>query len=104
MRLLVWNAAHQTFDLSNNRKQNQTMNTKQLMVAAGLMFLTTACQKDDDPIRPAYVAPSIGSPAQVVDEIDSDSVYTTDGKGKPVKLRQTSGIPAPKSDVMPTDL
>jgi hypothetical protein len=63
------------------------MSTKQLMVAAGLILLATAC-KENDTVKPSNVAPAVSSPTQVVDEIvDDDSVYTTEGKGKPVKLK-----------------
>ena len=76
------------------------MSTKQLMVATGLMLLATAC-KEEETIKPSYGAPVVSSPAPKPNEVDSDSVYTTEGAGQPVKLRHTSDAPGPKSDVMP---
>lgn len=80
------------------------MNTKQLMVVAGLMLLATAC-KEEETVRPAYGAPAVSSPAPATNAVDeTDPVYTSDGKGNPIRLKMPQETPTPKQDVMPTDL
>lgn len=87
------------------------MNAKQLLVAAGLILLATAC-KEEETIKPSNVPSAVSSPAARPDEIDSDPVYTTDGKSGPLKIKtteesttpQTQEISTPKQDVMPVQV
>ena len=88
------------------------MNTKQLMVVAGLMLLATAC-KEEEMMRPAYVLPVVSSTVPAPNQIDSDSVHTTDGKSGPMKVRtteeqgttsETRETASPRQDVMPVQV
>lgn len=74
------------------------MNTKQLLFAASLVILVSACQ-ENDPVKPAYVVPATTSPVPLANEVDSDSAYTTEGKGDLDEV--TPSAKTIRKDVMP---
>ncbi|MBC3788049.1 hypothetical protein [Spirosoma utsteinense] len=74
------------------------MNTKQLLFAAGLVILASACQ-ENDPVRPSYVVPATTTPTPLANEVDRDSAYTTKGKGDLDEV--TPSAKTTRKDVMP---
>lgn len=77
------------------------MNTKQLLLAAGLVILASAC-REDDPVKPSYVVPATTTPTPFANEVDRDSTYTTQGKGDLDEVTPT--MKKIRKDVMPKDL
>lgn len=77
------------------------MNTKQLLFAAGLVILASACQ-ENDPVRPSYVVPATTTLTPLANEADRDSAYTTQGKGVLDEVTPLSIVK--RRDVMPKDL
>lgn len=78
------------------------MKTKNLLLAAGVLFLASAC-KENNPVQPAPVVTPIRNTANQVPELitTDDSVYVNVGKGRPVKGKPTPPQPTNKSDGLP---
>lgn len=76
------------------------MKKKNLLVAAGLVFLAAAC-KEDYPVIPVRGETEVTSTKPVLIIPYDDSGNGNDGKGKPVRLKPEVPNSKYRGDVMP---
>lgn len=72
-----------------------------MLVVAGLLLLTTACQ--ETPVVPSHTVYEESSPAPELIIPLNDSVYVK-GKGKPVRMKPEPPVAVPHADVMPLEM